>query len=88
MKKRTTVRLPADLVMRAKHKAASEGRSLTSLIEDGLRRVVSERSPSPPEDRTPLPVSSAKGGLTPGLSWDDLKRLEELDDIASLRRSS
>ena len=40
MAERTTVRLPEDLVRRAKHKAASEGRSLTALIEDGLRRVV------------------------------------------------
>jgi hypothetical protein len=88
MTDRTTVRLPTELIIRAKRKAASEGRSLTSLIEDGLRRVVSERSPSPPEDRTPLPVSSAQGGLAPGFSWDDLKRLDELEDFESLRRSS
>ena len=42
MRERTTVRLPEDLVVRAKRKAAAEGRSLTALIEDGLRRVVNE----------------------------------------------
>ena len=40
---RTTVRLPQDLLKRAKRKAAAEGRTLTSLIEDGLRMVVSDR---------------------------------------------
>jgi predicted DNA binding CopG/RHH family protein len=39
MAERTTVRLPEDLVARAKRKAAAEGRTLTSLIEDGLRLV-------------------------------------------------
>ena len=42
-KKRTTVRLPQDLISRAKRKALVEGRSLASLIEDGLRRVLDER---------------------------------------------
>ena len=45
MTERTTVRLPEDLVRRAKRKAASEGRSLTALIEDGLRRVVNVGAP-------------------------------------------
>ena len=42
MIERTTVRLPADLLNRAKRKAAAERRTLTSLIEDGLRLVVAE----------------------------------------------
>jgi hypothetical protein len=88
MPERTTVRLPADLIARAKRKAASERRSLTALIEDGVRRVVNEPSTLPPDDRSPLPVSSAKGGLMPGLSWDDLKHIEELEDLESLRRSN
>ncbi len=37
MAERMTVRLPAELLRRAKRKAAAEGRSLTALIEDGLR---------------------------------------------------
>src|SRR6266702_1379645 len=42
MTERTTVRLPADLLKRARRKAAAERRTLTSLIEDGLRSVVAE----------------------------------------------
>ena len=46
MSERTTVRLPADLLIRAKRKAAAEGRTLTALIEDGLRLVVAENRKS------------------------------------------
>ena len=46
MAERITIRLPDDLVRRAKHKAAAEGRTLTGLIEDGLRRVLGELLPA------------------------------------------
>src|SRR6185312_3772210 len=59
MTERTTVRLPDDLIMRAKHKAATEGRSLTALIEDGLRRVLNERGPVAATGRILPPVSTA-----------------------------
>jgi hypothetical protein len=88
MSARTTVRLPEALVAQAKRKALAEGRSLTALIEDGLRRVVSEPGQDRPKRRKPLPVSSATGGLAPGFSWDDLRDLETLEDIERLRRSS
>ena len=42
MAERTTVRLPEDLIKRAKRKAAAEGSTLTALIEEGLRLVVFE----------------------------------------------
>ena len=88
MTERTTVRLPEELVAKAKRKALAEGRSLTALIEDGLRRVVAEPPPAHSRSRRPLPVSSAAGGLAPGLSWDDLRALETVEDIERLRRSS
>lgn len=47
MSERTTVRLPADLLQRAKQKASSEGRTLNSLIEEGLRLVVAQELVSP-----------------------------------------
>jgi hypothetical protein len=54
MIQRTTVRLPEDLLKRAKRKAAAEGRTLTSLIEDGLRRVIAEgRSAAKPAHHAP-----------------------------------
>ena len=42
MIERTTVRLPKELLARAKRKALAEDRTLTSLIEEGLRLVVSD----------------------------------------------
>jgi hypothetical protein len=71
MIERTTVRLPPDLVRRAKHKAAEQGRSLTALIEEGLRRVVDESRLARSSARILPRVSAAKGGLVPGINLDD-----------------
>ena len=53
---RTTINLPAGLATQAKARAAAEGRTFTSLIEEGLRIVLAEdrhlRSTAPPQ---PLP---------------------------------
>src|SRR5271166_2616465 len=67
MAERTTVRLPEDLLNRARRKAAAERRTLTSLIEDGLRLVVSEDR-KPPKTKRVLPrISKARGGPMPGI---------------------
>src|SRR5208283_2742200 len=42
-----------------------------SLIEDGLRKVLSERSPTGRADRVLPRVRSATGGLMPGMELDD-----------------
>ncbi|HEX9169427.1 MAG TPA: ribbon-helix-helix protein, CopG family [Roseiarcus sp.] len=86
MADRTTVRLPEDLVRRAKRKALAEGRSLTALIEDGLRRVLDERRPSRRIERILPPVSSARGGLMPGVNLDDGAALQEIEDLDVARR--
>ncbi len=86
MTERTTVRLPDDLVRRAKRKAVAEGRSLTALIEDGLRRVLSERPLSGRAGRVLPPVSSATGGLMPGIDLDGSAALQEMDDMDAARR--
>ncbi|MBI3675128.1 MAG: ribbon-helix-helix protein, CopG family [Proteobacteria bacterium] len=86
MTERTTVRLPEDLARRAKRKAAAEGRSLTSLIEDGLRRVLNERVPAAKTKRILPPVSTAKGGLMPGIDLNDTAALQEMDDLEAARR--
>ena len=71
MNERTTVRLPAELLKRAKRKAAAEGRTLTALIEEGLRQVVGEKSEeTSPKKRKPLPVSKVTGDPDP----DDLRK--------------
>jgi hypothetical protein len=80
MTERTTVRLPDQLLRRAKRKAAAEGRTLTSLIEEGLRRVLYEPRSAEGRKRLPLPVSSATGGLMPGIDLDSSASLQELED--------
>jgi hypothetical protein len=86
MTERTTVRLPDELMRRAKRKAASEGRTLTSLIEDGVRRVLNERAPRAKTERILPPVSTAAGGLMPGTDLNDSAALQELDDLEYVKR--
>lgn len=86
MTERTTVRLPVDLVRRAKRQAAAEGRSLTALIEDGLRRVLDERAPAGKADRILPPVSAATGGLMPGIDLNDTAALQEINDLSHAER--
>ncbi len=64
MPERTTVRLPEDLLLLAERKAAVEGRTLTSLIDEGLRLVTAETR-QPVKKRVLPPISKAKGGLRP-----------------------
>jgi hypothetical protein len=86
MTERTTVRLPEDLLNRARRKAAAEGRTFTSLIEDGLRAVVGEHRKT--EKRRPVMprVSKAGGGLMPGIDLTDPSTLQEADDLDYVRR--
>jgi hypothetical protein len=86
MSERTTVRLPDDLIRRAKRKAVAEGRSLTALIEDGLRRVVNERAPVDKAGRMLPPVSTATGGLMPGIDLNEASVLQEIDDMDGVAR--
>ena len=84
---RTTVRLPEDLILRAKRKAAAEGKSLTSLIEQGLRLVVSARPAPRSATHSNPPVSTATGGLNPGFTWENLAaQVQELDDLEKFGR--
>jgi hypothetical protein len=86
MSERTTVRLPEDLLDRARRKAAAEGRTLTSLIEDGLRLVVAETRKTAKAKRVLPPISKATGGPMPGIDLADLSTLEEMDDLDYLAR--
>ena len=86
MIERTTVRLPQDLLRRAKRKAAAEGRTLTSLIEDGLRLVVAE-TPKRPRAKRVLPrFSSATGGPMPGVDISNSAALQEAEDLEYVER--
>jgi hypothetical protein len=86
MSERTTVRLPADLLNRAKRKAAAEGRTLTSLIEDGLRLVVAENRKNAKGKRVMPRVSTATGGPMLDIDLTDFSALQEMDDLEYVER--
>jgi hypothetical protein len=73
---RIAIRLRADLLRRAKRLAAQEGRSLASLVEDGIRLVLN-RSTTKRRSRVVLPVSQATGGLVPGVNLNRSAQLEQ-----------
>ena len=83
MTERTTVRLPEDLIRRAKRKAAAEGRSLTVLIEEGIRRILKERTSA--QERILPPVSTKTGGLNPGVDLNDSAALIEMEDTGPFK---
>ena len=83
---RTTVRLPEELLDRARRKAAAEGRTLTSLIEDGLRLVVLEQSRGAKTKRVRPRISRATGGLAPGVDLTSFSAIEEIDDLDYVER--
>jgi len=74
---RTTVRINDDLLSRAKQCAAEQGRTLTSLIEDGLVLVLAQANEGAAR-RVQLPVSKASGGVLPGV---DLNRSSTLEEV-------
>jgi len=80
MIERTTVRLPEDLLDRARRKAAADGRTLTSLIEEGLQLVLTENRLAKTAERVMPRVSRAAGGLMPGIDLTDAAALQELED--------
>jgi hypothetical protein len=86
MTERTTVRLPRDLLARAKRKALAERRPLTSLIEEGLRAVVSEKQKSANAKRVMPRCSDATGGPLPGIDISNSAALQEMEDIEYVER--
>jgi len=76
---RTTVRLDDVLLRQAKTHAAEHGKTLTALIEEGLRLVLSQPG-ARPGARRKLPISGKKGGTLPGV---DLARTVDLETPAT-----
>jgi hypothetical protein len=86
MIERTTVRLPKELLARAKRKALAEDRTLTSLIEEGLRLVVSD-TPKKANAKRILPrCSNASGGPLPGVDFSNSAALHEMEDLEYIER--
>ena len=85
MTERTTVRLPEELLDRARRKAAAEGRTLTSLIEEGLRVVTAAKKTPPTERRLPR-ISTATGGFYPGIDISNNAAIQEIEDLEYIER--
>jgi hypothetical protein len=81
---RTTVRLPEDLMRRAKEKAHREGLTLTAFIEEGVRLAIARKGPAKAKYRFP-PISSATGGVLPGVDTIKTADLLAMDDFAYVR---
>jgi hypothetical protein len=78
---KTTLDLDDDLLRRAKAVAANEGRSLTSLIEDGLRLRLRSRPLRGSKVAEPqLTVYRGRGGLCAGVDPLSNRSLEEAAD--------
>jgi hypothetical protein len=86
MIERTTVRLPKDLLTRAKRKALAEDRTLTSLIEEGLRLVVSDDQRKNKTKRILPRFSDASGPPLPGIDISDSAALQEMEDLDYVER--
>jgi hypothetical protein len=86
MIERTTVRLPRELISRAKRKALSERRTLTSLIEEGLRLVVDTNRKVNKGNRILPRTSKATGGTLPGVDISNSAALQEMDDLEYIER--
>ena len=74
---RATIRINENLLKRAKKLAADEGRTLTSLVEDGLALILAKPK-AKRRERVELPVSKATGGVMPGI---DLNRSSDLEEV-------
>lgn len=75
---RTTVRLDDDLYREVKARAAREGRTVASVLEDAVR--VGMRRPADAAARPFVNQPSGRGGLLPGIDLTDNSSLNDLLD--------
>jgi hypothetical protein len=77
---RTTVSIDDRLLRQAKLAAARSGRTLSDLVDDGLRLLLAQR-PERGQARVELPVFGGSG-LRPGVDVEDKEGLAALlDDV-------
>ncbi|HWL01470.1 MAG TPA: CopG family transcriptional regulator [Microbacteriaceae bacterium] len=74
---RTTVNIDDALLAAAKGEALARGRTLSDVVEDGLRRVLHQSATSPVAASVTL-RTHGRGGLRPGI---DLASSEQLAEI-------
>ncbi len=65
------------MLEQARKRAAEDGRTLTSLIEEGLRLVLAKPKTGR-RKHVELPVSEASGGVLPGVDLNHASALEEV----------
>ena len=76
---RTTVTLDDHLYAQARVRAAEDGRSVGSVIEEALRAYLMQAAAAPSIDLPPLPTFDG-GGVLPGIDLDDMSSVYELLD--------
>ena len=74
---RTTIKIPDDLLVEAKTRAAASGSTLNRVVEDALREAFARRRTA--VERPELPVHHG-GGVMPGVDLDDSAALLDLMD--------
>lgn len=67
---RTTIRLDDQLLKSAKRYAHETGKSLTAVVEDALRQILSRRAVKQPRQLVKLTTVSGQG-VRPGIDLDD-----------------
>ncbi|WP_137844209.1 ribbon-helix-helix protein, CopG family [Microbacterium sp. 2FI] len=75
---RTTVILPDELYRQVKQRARAEDRTVTSFMEEALRRELARRELSRPEPYVVRPTGA--GGVMPGVDLADNAALLDLMD--------
>lgn len=76
---RTTIDIPDELLRQAKQRSLDEGRTLGSVLTDGLRVVLMNQAS--PESRRPVSlVTYGKRGTRPGVDLDSNSALRDLMD--------
>ena len=71
------MRLDEDLLRQAKRFAAKKGTTLTALIDQGLREILSRGDKAQIHERVNLPTFKGRG-LQPGVDLDDSAALLDL----------
>ena len=75
---RTTVSIHDELLASAKLRARERGKTLSELVEDGLRRELAVDYQA--AERVPLPVFKGGNGLRPGVDITSSRALHEFLD--------
>jgi hypothetical protein len=86
---RTTFRLDDELLAEAKALAARQHRSLTSVMEEALRRMLAETREQPPREAFRLHIHQGEAhGPQPGVDLDSNAALLDLmeEDLPLARR--